>query len=85
MRKKIIIYTTKDEDISLHLVKKIVTNEFFKNYQIDIILSRPSFLRKIKIFIVILFLGSIKDFFKQLKKKVDIEEIDIVDNSMWLG
>ena len=73
--KKIIIYTTKDEVISLHLVKKIVTNEFFNNYQIDIILSRPSFLRKIKIFIVILFFGSIKDFFKQLKKKVDIEEI----------
>ena len=57
------------------LLKKIVTNEFFNNYQIDIILSRPSFLRKIKIFIVILFFGSIKDFFKQLKKKVDIEEI----------
>ena len=73
--KKIIIYTTKDEVISLHLVKKIVTDEFFNNYQIDIILSRPSFLRKIKIFIVILFFGSIKDFFKQLKKKVDIEEI----------
>ena len=73
--KKIIIYTTKDEVISLHLVKKIVANEFFNNYQIDIILSRPSFLRKIKIFIVILFFGSIKDFFKQLKKKVDIEEI----------
>ncbi len=73
--KKIIIYTTKDEVISLHLVKKIITNDFFSNYEIDIILSRPSILRKIKIFLVILFFGSIKDFINQLKKKVSVKEI----------
>ena len=72
--KKIIIYTTKDEVISLHLVKKIITNDFFSNYEIDIILSRPSILRKIKIFLVIFF-WPIKDFINQLKKKVRVKEI----------
>lgn len=73
--KKIIIYTTKDEVISLHLVKEIITHDFFSNYKIDIILSKPSFFRKIKIFIVIVFFGSIKDFINQLKNKVSVKEI----------
>ena len=73
--KKIIIYTTNDEIISLHLVKQIITNRKFKDYHIDILLTKPSFLRKIKIFIVIMFFGSVKDFLKQIANKVSISEI----------
>ena len=46
--KKIIIYTTNDEVVSLHLVNKIVTNEKFKDYEFHILLSNPTVLRKIK-------------------------------------
>lgn len=73
--KKIIIYTTKDEIISLHLVKQIITSSKFKDYYIDILLTKPSFLRKIKIFIVIIFFGSVKDFLKQIRNKVSIDDI----------
>jgi hypothetical protein len=73
--KKIIIYTTNDEIISLHLVKQIITNDKFKDYHIDILLTKSNFLRKIKIFIVIMFFGSIKDFLKQITNKVSISEI----------
>ena len=41
--KKVIIYTTKDEVISLHLVNSIVTDPKFENCKIDIKLSNPSF------------------------------------------
>tara|TARA_X000001036_G_C20565804_1_gene760508 strand:- start:45 stop:725 length:681 start_codon:yes stop_codon:yes gene_type:complete len=78
--KKIIIYTTNDKIISLHLVKQIVTNKKFKDYHIDILLTKPKFLRKIKIFIVIMFFGSIKNFLTQITNKVSISEI-IRDNN----
>ncbi len=73
--KKVIIYTTKDEVISLHLVNFIVTDPKFENCKIDIKLSNPSFLRKIKILLVIIFFGSIKTFFKNLKNKISLAEI----------
>ena len=73
--KKVIIYTTKDEVISLHLVNSIVTDPKFENCKIDIKLSNPSFLRKIKILLVIIFFGSIKTFFKNLKNKISLAEI----------
>lgn len=73
--KKVIIYTTKDEVISLHLVNSIVTDPKFENCKIDIKLSNPSFLRKIKILLVIIFFGSIKIFFKNLKNKISLAEI----------
>ena len=73
--KKVIIYTTKDEVISLHLVNSIVTDPKFENCKIDIKLSNPSFLRKIKILLVIIFFGSIKTFFKNLKNKISLTEI----------
>ena len=62
--KKVIIYTTKDEVISLHLVNFIVTDPKFENCKIDIKLSNPSFLRKIKILLVIIFLDQLKPFSK---------------------
>ena len=73
--KKVIIYTTKDEVISLHLVNFIVTDPKFENCKIDIKLSNPSFLRKIKMLLVIIFFGSIKTFFKNLKNKISLAEI----------
>jgi len=73
--KKIIIYTTNDKIISLKLVDKIVTDERYKDYNIDIFLTKASLLRKIKILIVILFFGSIKDFLKETNHQISISEI----------
>ena len=73
--KKIVIYTTNDKVISLKLVDEIVSSNYFNDYQIDILLTKSSFLRKIKILIVMIFFGSIKNFFFQLQKKTSIEEI----------
>ena len=77
--KKIIIYTTHDEVISLHLVNSIIADPQFKNYKIDIKLSYPSFLRKIKILFVIIFFGSIKIFLKSLQNKISLK--NILDNN----
>ena len=73
--KKIVIYTTNDKVISLKLVDEIISSNYFDDYQIDILLTKASFLRKIKILIVMIFFGSIKKFFFQLQKKISIEEI----------
>ena len=73
--KKIIIYTTEDKIISLHLVKQIVCNSFLKNYKIDIVLSKPNLLRKIKILITVISFGSVKEFFLRIKDKVSIKQI----------
>ncbi len=73
--KKVIIYTTDDKVISLQLVNKIISNPNYKNYKFDILLTKPNFLRKIKILIVILLFGSIKDFLKRINNKISISEI----------
>ena len=67
--KKIVIYTTNDKVISLKLVDEIISNNYFDDYQIDILLTKASFLRKIKILIVMIFFGSIKKFFFSIAKK----------------
>ena len=72
---KVIIYTTDDKVISLQLVNKIISNPNYKNYKFDILLTKPNFLRKIKILIVILLFGSIKDFLKRINNKISIFEI----------
>ena len=73
--KKIIIYSTYDKIISLNLVNEIISNNFFKNYKIDILLTKPSIIRKIKILLVIIFFGSLKDFIKYFNQKKSIKEI----------
>ena len=73
--KKVLIYTTDDKVISLQLVNKIISNPNYKNYKFDILLTKPNFLRKIKILIVILLFGSIKDFLKRINNKISISEI----------
>ena len=77
--KKIIIYTTDDELVSLKLVNHIVCSDTYKNYKIDIFLSKPNFIRKIKILFVILLFGSIINLFKNIKKKISIR--DIIQNN----
>ncbi len=73
--KSIIIYSTKDEIISLQLVNKIVSHDYLKNYKIDIILTNPSFIRKLKILFVVIFFGSLKDFFLRMRNKISINDI----------
>ena len=62
--KNIIIYTTNDEIVSLKLVDKLLSENDFKSYKFDIIISNSSLIRKIKVLIVFLFFGSIEDFYK---------------------
>ena len=73
--KKIIIYTTNDKILSLKLVENVALSEKFKEYKIDIFSSKTTFLRKLKILIVFIFFGSIKDLFSYSLKKVSIEDI----------
>ena len=77
--KNIIIYTTNDEIVSLHLVNKIVSLERYKDCNIDIFLSKPNFIRKLKVLLVIIFFGSIKELFKNKKNRITIKEI--LDNN----
>lgn len=73
--KKIIIYTTNDEIISLKLVNQVISSHIYKDYKIDILISKPNFIRKIKILFVILLFGSIKNLFKKLRNKITINDI----------
>ena len=73
--KKIIIYTTNDKFLSLKLVDKIISNDIYKNFKIDIIITKASLIRKIKILIVLIFFGSLKDLFHNLKSRISIKDI----------
>ena len=73
--KKIIIYSTNDGIISLRLVDYIISNFDKNKYQFDIILSKPNFIRKIKIGIVLFFLGSIFTAIKNAGNKISIFKI----------
>ncbi len=73
--RKIIIYTTNDEYLSLKLVDKIISNDIYKNFKIDILITKANFIRKIKIMFVFLFFGSLKDLFLNLRSKVSIKDI----------
>jgi hypothetical protein len=73
--KNIIIYTTNDEVVSLHLVNKIVSLDRYKDYNIDIFLSKPNFIRKLKVLLVIIFFGSITELLKNIKNRITIKEI----------
>lgn len=73
--KKIIIYSTNDEIISLRLVDYILSNFDKNKYQFDIILSKPNFIRKIKILIVLLLLRSIFTVIKNANNKISISQI----------
>ena len=73
--RRIIIYTTNDEFLSLKLVDKIISNDIYKNFKIDILITKANFIRKIKIMFVFLFFGSLKDLFLNLRSKVSIKDI----------
>ena len=73
--RKIIIYTTNDEYLSLKLVDKIISNDIYENFKIDILITKANFIRKIKIMFVFLFFGSLKDLFLNLRSKVSIKDI----------
>ena len=73
--KNIIIYTTNDKIISLNLVNHIISSHNFKSYKIDIMLNEPSFKRKLKMALVVLFFGSISEVMKSYNKTISIKEI----------
>ncbi len=73
--KNIIIYTTNDKIISLNLVNHIISSHNFKSYKVDIMLNKPSFIRKLKMALVVLFFGSITDVIRSYKKTISIKEV----------
>ena len=73
--KNIIIHTTNDEVVSLRLVDKIISDSDFQNYNFDIFINNSNFLRKLKVFLVFFFFGSIKSLLRESKKRVSIESI----------
>ena len=49
--------------------------KLLKKYKIDIVLTKPKFIRKLKVFIIIIFSGSFFKFIELYKKKLKIEEL----------
>ena len=68
--KNIIIHTTNDEVVSLRLVDKIISDNDFKNCNFDIIVNNSNLIRKLKVLLVFILFGSIKNLLKESKKKV---------------
>ena len=73
--KKIIIYFSFFLFISFHILKKIIHMKLLKKYKIDIVLTKPKFIRKLKVFIIIIFSGSFFKFIELYKKKLKIEKL----------
>ena len=73
--KNIIIYTTDDKILSLHLLNRIVNHKEYENYKIDIFISKVNLFRKIKVLLIIIFFGSISDLISKLKNRISIEDI----------
>jgi hypothetical protein len=69
--KKIIIYTSDDEIISFRIVKTIIENPKFKNFKFDIILTKPSFIRKLKVLIILSFSGSLPYLIKLYRNRTN--------------
>ena len=78
-KKKIIIYTTKDEIFTLPLILKIC-KDLHKKYLIDIYFSEPKLKRKIKVFLVFILFGSLGELTKLFKKRVNLNDIFKIKN-----
>ncbi len=73
IKKKVIIYSTRDKYITLPLLEDIFTNTL-KHEKIDLYLNKPKFFHKLKILCVFFFFSPLNHFkilFKY-KKKVDL-------------
>jgi len=73
--KKIIIYSTIDNIISIPLVYHIVSQKKYNKFKFDIFFTKSNFIRKIKVFIVIILFGSIIELIKKIlsrKTKKDL-------------
>lgn len=61
MKRKIIIYSTNDRYFSIPILKNILS-KLPKEISIDILLDKPSFLRKLKVILVFFLFSPLKDF-----------------------
>ena len=74
-QKKIIIFSTIDSFISIPLVNHIVKQNRYSHYKFDILLMRSSFIRKIKVLIVMLLYGSIIHLLKRIGKGKNVKDL----------
>ena len=60
-KKKIIIFSTAENLISIPLVHHVISHKKYKDYKFDIFLTKRNFIRSIKVLLVIIFYGSFLD------------------------
>ena len=77
--KKIVLYTVNDELFTLPIIKKICKN-FNKKFSIDIFIGKPSFIRKIKVFLVFILFGSFSNLIFLFKKRTKLKNLSEIKN-----
>ena len=77
--KKIVLYTVNDELFTLPIIKKIC-KDFNKKFSIDIFIGKPSFIRKIKVFLVFILFGSFSNLIFLFKKRTKLKNLSEIKN-----
>ena len=77
--KKIVLYTVNDELFTLPIIKKIC-KDFNKKFSIDIFIGKPSFIRKIKVFLVFILFGSFSNLIFLFKKRAKLNDLSEIKN-----
>ena len=79
-KKKIIIFSTAESLISIPLVHHVISQKKYRDYQFDIILTKMSIIRSIKVLLVIIFYGSFIDLIKSFSNKKKIKDLEKFEN-----
>ena len=75
VKKKIIIFSTEDNIISIPLVYHVVSQKKYEKFKFEIFFMTPNFFRKLKVLITIFLFGSILDLFKKLYVRKTINDL----------
>ena len=78
-KKRIIIYTTRDEIFTLPIIIKIC-KDFHKKYFIDIYFGEAKLKRKLKVLLVFILFGSLSELTKLFKKRLKFNDIFKIKN-----
>lgn len=74
-KKKIIIFSTAENLVSIPLVHHVVSHKKYKDYKFDIFLAKRHYIRSIKALLVIIFYGSFFDIIKLFSSKKKIKDL----------
>ena len=70
--KKIIIFSTNDNIISIPLVHHIVSQKKYRKFKFDIFFVESKLIRKIKVLITIILFGSIIELIKRIIDRAEV-------------